>query len=58
MGEGSGTETVGFHTAHVPAVNLWNFMNEVYDLPLANEWMCFSRAEENVLHFTHLFMCL
>lgn len=33
-------------------------MNEVCELPFANEWMCFSKGE-NVLNFSsHLFVCL
>lgn len=43
---------------YVPAVDLWNFMDKVYELPFTNEWTCFSKGERNALDFSHLFVCL
>lgn len=39
-------KAVGFHAAAtVLAINLWNFVNELYGLPFANEWTCFSKGK-------------
>lgn len=51
------SKAIGFHT--VPAVDLWKFVNEVYELlPCAREWARFPKGEKNVLDFRHLFVCL
>lgn len=52
------SEAVGAHT--VPAINLWNFLMEVWELlPCANERACFSKGagRRKKVH-GHLFVCL
>jgi len=39
-------EAVGFPNANALAINLWNFVNDFYELPFASEWTCFSKGEK------------
>lgn len=50
-------EAVSFHTAQVPAIDLWNFMDKFYELPLPMNGHVFPRGE-NALDFSHFFVCL